>query len=119
MNAPADVHYAGVLIGRAEVVRPVPDRPGCWFLVLAAPLPVGTTIEVGSTTQRQFARVTRSVESTDAADAGIEIQGIVQAEEVPADTGGVPEVVTFESSEPFESSSPTDTGDKKKKKKKR
>lgn len=119
MNAPVDIRYAGVSVGRAEVVRPVEGRVGYLFLAVSAPLPVGTVIELGDATQRQGARVTRAIETGDATEIGIEIELGTGSVDLPADTGGVPEGFASEASGTVEPSGLTDTGDKKKKKKKR
>jgi hypothetical protein len=78
MEPSIDIHYAGVVVAQAELLREhsghdVESREeGSLFLFLREPMPVGTEIGVGSSLRR--ARVEKVVESTDPKVAGMVVR---------------------------------------------
>lgn len=72
MQAPVEIHYAGVVVARAEEMREV--EGGDLFIVIKEPLPVGTLVGV-STPEAQFnVRVAHVVETVDGADNGMRVR---------------------------------------------
>ncbi len=72
MQAPVEIHYAGVVVGRAEEMREV--EGGDVFIVTKEPLPVGTLVGV-STPEAQFnGRVAHVVETVDGVDNGMRVR---------------------------------------------
>jgi hypothetical protein len=72
MQAPVEIHYAGVVVARAEEMREV--EGGELFIVIKEPLPVGTLVGV-STPEAQFnVRVAHVVETVDGADNGMRVR---------------------------------------------
>jgi hypothetical protein len=72
MQAPVEIHYAGVVVARAEEMREV--EGGDLFIVTKEPLPVGTLVGV-STPEAQFnVRVAHVVETVDGADNGMRVR---------------------------------------------
>lgn len=78
MQAPVEIHYAGVVVGRAEEMREV--EGGELFIVTKEPLPVGTLVGV-STPEEQFnVRVARVVETVDGADNGMRVRRLADGD---------------------------------------
>jgi hypothetical protein len=78
MQASVEIHYAGVVVGRAEEMREV--EGGELFIVTKEPLPVGTMVGV-STPEEQFnVRVARVVETVDGADNGMRVRRLVDGD---------------------------------------
>jgi hypothetical protein len=72
MQAPVEIHYAGVVVARAEEMREV--EGGDLFIVTKESLPVGTLVGV-STPEAQFnVRVAHVVETVDGADNGMRVR---------------------------------------------
>jgi hypothetical protein len=72
MQAPVEIHYAGVVVARAEEMREV--EGGDLFIATKEPLPVGTLVGV-STPEAQFnVRVAHVVETVDGADNGMRVR---------------------------------------------
>jgi hypothetical protein len=84
MDAPVEIRYAGVPIGRASEVRGA-DGEDTFFLPGKEPMPVGTVLHLRAGTRETPARVTRAVESSDPAVAGMQVRLIGEAEEVAVD----------------------------------
>ena len=84
MEAPLEVRYAGVIIGRAPEVRGA-NGESTFFLPGKEPMPVGTVVRLRSGDRETPARVLRAVESADPAVAGMQVRLIGEAEEVAAD----------------------------------
>jgi hypothetical protein len=84
MEAPVEIRYAGVVIGRAQEVRTADDE-SVFFLPGKDPMPVGTLLRLRSGARETSARVLRAVESTDPQIAGMQVRLIGEAEEVAPD----------------------------------
>lgn len=74
MEAPVEIRYAGVVLGRAQEVRQVEGQAATFFIVGRDPMPVGTVVYVHSGEKRTPARVVRAVESTDATVSGMQVR---------------------------------------------
>ncbi len=78
MQAPVEIHYAGVVVARAEEVREV--EGGELFITIKEPLPVGTLVGV-STPEAQFnVRVAHVVETVDGADNGMRVRRLANGD---------------------------------------
>lgn len=84
MEAPVEIRYAGVVIGRAQEVRTADDE-SVFFLPGKDPMPVGTLLRLRSGARETSARVLRAVESPDPQIAGMQVRLIGEAEEVAPD----------------------------------
>lgn len=84
MQAPLDIRYAGVNIGRAQEVRSA-EGEAAFFLSGKEPMPVGTVLRLRSTKGETPARVVRAIESPDPAICGMEVRPIGDEEAVAAD----------------------------------
>lgn len=84
MEAPVEIRYAGVVIGRAQEVR-AGDDESVFFLLGKEPMPVGTVLHLRAGAREASARVLRSVESPDASVAGMRVRLIGEAEGAAAD----------------------------------
>ncbi len=81
MEAPVEIRYAGVVIGRAQDVRPA-DGDSSFFLAVRESMPVGSVLHLRSADRETSARVVRTVESQDPAACGMQVRLIGEAEEV-------------------------------------
>jgi hypothetical protein len=88
MQAPLEIRYAGVIIGRAQEVRTA-EGEAMFFLPGKEPMPVGTLLHLRSGKGEAPARVVRAVESPDPAICGMQVR-LVGEEEVVA-TEFIPE----------------------------
>ena len=85
MEAPLEIRYAGVVIGRAQEVRNAEGEPLSFFIPVRDPMPVGTVLHIRSGEQETPVRVVRAVETTDAAACGIQVRTIGESEVVARD----------------------------------
>jgi hypothetical protein len=85
MEAPLEIRYAGVVIGRAQEVRSAEGDPLSFFIPVRDPMPVGTVLHIRSGEQETPVRVVRAVESTDAAACGMHVRTLGEAEVVARD----------------------------------
>jgi hypothetical protein len=108
VQAPVEIRYAGVLVGRAQTIRRADDGSGRIFLATPDPLPVGTVIELVSEDSTIPGRVVKVTESADAAASGMDVR-LIGAEALSGDdpsehaavaevvapeaTGGIPEPI--------------------------
>jgi hypothetical protein len=81
MEAPVEIRYAGVVIGRAQDA-PTADGDSSFFLAVREPMPVGSVLHLRSGDRETPARVVRTVESADPAACGMRVRLIGEAEEV-------------------------------------
>jgi len=93
MEAPLEIRYAGVIIGRVQEVRGAEGETS-FFLPGKDPMPVGTVVRLRSGNNETPARVVRAIESADASIAGMQVRLIGEAEEVAPDWIPVPAPVT-------------------------
>jgi hypothetical protein len=84
MQAPLEILYAGVVIGRAQGVRSA-EGEAAFFLPGKEPMPVGTVLRLRSQKSETLARVVRAVESPDPAVCGMQVRLIGTEEEVSPD----------------------------------
>jgi hypothetical protein len=77
MQAPVEIRYAGVVMGRAQEVRNVDAE---FFLPVRDPMPVGSVVRLQSGDGEFTARVVRAVESADTAICGMQVRLIGEAE---------------------------------------
>jgi hypothetical protein len=84
MQAPVEVRYAGIVVGRAQEVRS-DDDASTFFLPGKEPMPVGTVVQLRSGDRETSARVLRAVESADPAVAGMKVRLIGDSETVLPD----------------------------------
>ncbi len=80
MEAPVEICYAGVVVGRAQEVRSTEGETLAFFLALREPMPVGTVVSLRSGGQETPARVVRAVEAADAVGSGMQVRLIGDAE---------------------------------------
>jgi hypothetical protein len=85
MEAPLEIRYAGVVIGRAQEVRSAEGDPLSFFIPVRDPMPVGTVLHMRSGEQETPVRVVRALESTDAAACGMHVRILGEAEVVARD----------------------------------
>lgn len=85
MEAPLEIRYAGVVIGRAQEVRNAEGEPLSFFIPVREPMPVGTVLHIRSGEQETPVRVVRAVETTDAAACGMQVRTIGESEVVARD----------------------------------
>ena len=85
MEAPLEIRYAGVVIGRAQEVRNAERDPLSFFIPVRDPMPVGTVLHVRSGEQETPVRVVHAVETTDAAACGMQVRTLGEAEVVARD----------------------------------
>lgn len=104
MQAPVEVRYAGIVVGRAQEVRS-DDDPSTFFLPGKDPMPVGTVLQLRSGDTETPARVLRAIESSDPAVAGMKVRLIGEAEAVASDW--VPAPATAPAKAPNKSTTPT------------
>jgi hypothetical protein len=93
MEAPLEIRYAGVIIGRAQEVRIAEGDDLSFFIPVRDPMPVGTVLHMRSGDHETPVRVVRAVESTDAATCGMRVRTIGEAEEVALEFIPPPAVV--------------------------
>jgi hypothetical protein len=93
MEAPLEIRYAGVTIGRAQEVRSAKDDVPSFFIPVRDPMPVGTVLRMRSGDHETPVRVVRAVETTDAAACGMQVRTIGEAEEVAPEFIPPPAVV--------------------------
>jgi hypothetical protein len=84
MQAPLEIRYAGVIIGRAPELRDA-EGDSTFFLPGKDPMPVGTVVRLRSGERETPARVLRALESADPSIAGMKVRLIGEAEEVSPD----------------------------------
>jgi hypothetical protein len=84
MQAPLEIRYAGVVIGRAPEMRDA-EGDSTFFLPGKDPMPVGTVVRLRSGERETPARVLRALESADPSLAGMKVRLIGEAEEVSPD----------------------------------
>lgn len=78
MEAPVEIRYAGVVIGRAQEVKDADgDSP---FLLVREPMPVGTVVQLRSGGDVVSARVMNAIESADASASGMRVHVLAEAE---------------------------------------
>jgi len=82
MEAPLEIRYAGVVIGRAQEVRSAEGDALSFFIPVRDPMPVGTVLRVRSGDQETPVRVLRAIEAADPAVCGMHVKTIGEAEEV-------------------------------------
>ncbi len=82
MEAPLEIRYAGVVIGRAQEVRSTEADAESFFLPVRDTMPVGTVLRLRSGDRETPVRVVHAVESPDAAICGMQVRMIGEAEEV-------------------------------------
>ncbi|HEY5281308.1 MAG TPA: hypothetical protein VIM14_00830 [Polyangia bacterium] len=82
MEAPLEIRYAGVVIGRAQDVRSADGDTPSFFIPIREPMPVGTVLRLRSGDRETPARVVHAVESADPATCGMQVRTIGEAEEV-------------------------------------
>jgi len=82
MEAPLEIRYAGVVIGRAQEARSAEGDAQSFFVPSRDPMPVGTVLRLRSGDQETPVRVVRAVETTDAAACGMHVRTVGEAEEV-------------------------------------
>ena len=63
MEAPLEIRYAGVVIGRAQEVPNAEGDALSFFIPVRDPMPVGTVLRVRSGEQETPVRVVRAIES--------------------------------------------------------
>jgi hypothetical protein len=80
MEAPVEIRYAGVVIGRAQEVRGA-DGGSSFFLPVREPMPVGSVVRLRSGEREMLARVVHAVESPDPTLGGMEVRLIGREEE--------------------------------------
>ncbi len=85
MEAPLEIRYAGVVIGRAQEVRGAEGNAPMFFIPVRDPMPVGTVLHLRAGDRETPVRVVRAVETTDAAACGVHVRTIGEAEEVARD----------------------------------
>jgi len=85
MEAPLEIRYTGVVIGRAQEVRNAEGDALSFFIPVRDPMPVGTVLHIRSGEQETPVRVVRAVESTDATVCGMQVRTIGEAEVVARD----------------------------------
>jgi hypothetical protein len=85
MEAPLEIRYAGVVIGRAQEVRGAEGDAPTFFIPVRDPMPVGTVLHLRAGDRETPVRVVRAVETTDAAACGMQVRTIGEAEEVARD----------------------------------
>ena len=82
MEAPLEIRYAGVVIGRAQDMRSAEADALSFFIPVRDPMPVGTVLRMRSGDLETPVRVVRAVESADGAVSGMQVKTIGEAEEV-------------------------------------
>ena len=82
MEAPLEIRYAGVVIGRAQDIPSAEGDAPPFFIPIRDPMPVGTVLRLRAGDRETPVRVVRAVESADAATCGIQVRTIGEAEEV-------------------------------------
>ncbi len=85
MEAPLEIRYAGVVIGRAQELRGAEGDSPSFFIPVRDPMPVGTVLHLRSGDRETPVRVIRAVETTDAAACGMQVRTMGEAEEVVRD----------------------------------
>ncbi len=85
MEAPLEIRYAGVVIGRAQEVRSAEGDSPSLFIPVRDPMPVGSVLHLRSGERETPVRVVRAVETTDAAACGMQVRTLGEAEEVVRD----------------------------------
>jgi hypothetical protein len=85
MEAPLEIRYAGVVIGRAQEVPNAEGDALSFFIPVRDPMPVGTVLRVRSGEQETPVRVVRAIESADSTVCGMQVRTIGEAEEVARD----------------------------------
>ena len=85
MEAPLEIRYAGVVIGRAQDMRSAEGDAPSFFIPIRDPMPVGTVLRLRAGDRETPVRVVRAVESADAAICGMQVRTIGDAEEVSPD----------------------------------
>jgi hypothetical protein len=98
MEAPLEIRYAGVVIGRAQEVRSGEGDSPSFFIPVREPMPVGTVLHLRSGDRETPVRVVRAVETADAAACGMQVRTMGEAEEVVRDF--IPPPAAAEKSKP-------------------
>jgi hypothetical protein len=83
MEAPIEISYAGVVVGRAQEVRSTEGDSAAFFLAVREPMPVGTVLGLRSGGRETPARVVRAIETADADGSGMQMR-LIDADEVAA-----------------------------------
>jgi hypothetical protein len=81
MEAPVEIRYAGVVVGRAQEMRSADGDPPSFFLVMREPMPVGSVLRLRAGGRETPARVVHTVESPDPAVCGMQVCLIGEGEE--------------------------------------
>jgi hypothetical protein len=93
MEAPVEIRYAGVIVGRAQEVRSAEGEDLSFFIPIRDPMPVGTLLRLRSGDKETPARVVHAIESTDATACGMQVRLIGEAEVVAPEFIPAPEPV--------------------------
>jgi hypothetical protein len=93
MEAPVEIRYAGVVIGRAQEVRGADGDSPSFFLVVREPMPVGSVLHLRAGDRETPARVVRTVESPDATACGMQVRLIGEGDQVATEWIPPPAVV--------------------------
>ena len=93
MEAPLEIRYAGVVIGRAQEVRSAEANAPSFFLPVRDPMPVGTVLRLRAGDHETPVRVVRAIEVADAAACGMQVRTIGESEEVAPEFIPPPAVV--------------------------
>jgi hypothetical protein len=80
MEAPIEIRYAGVVVGRAQEVRQSEGDDTAFFIPVRDPMPVGTLVRLRSRDRETPARVMRTLEAADG--AGMHVRLVGESEEV-------------------------------------
>jgi hypothetical protein len=81
MEAPVEIRYAGVVIGRTQEMRSADGESPSFFLVMREPMPVGSVLRLRAGGRETPARVVHTVESPDPAVCGMQVCVIGESEE--------------------------------------
>jgi len=85
MEAPLEIRYAGVVIGRAQELRGAEGDAPSFFIPVRDPMPVGTVLHLRAGDRETPVRVVRTVETTDATACGMQVRTIGESEVVARD----------------------------------
>jgi hypothetical protein len=79
MEAPVEIRYSGVILGRVNEM-PNAGEAEPFFLPMREPLPVGTVLRLRLDDRETPVRVVRTVESSDPEAAGMQVRAIGESE---------------------------------------
>jgi hypothetical protein len=74
MEAPVEICYLGVVIGRTQEQPLAADGGTSFFLAVREPMPVGSVVRLRSTAGETLARVVHAVEASDPALSGMQVR---------------------------------------------